>query len=205
MPNRAAILKQKFQDSLALPFEYRKGEQCSKSKGQLSPNAVHANCSGVGMDLKSSIRTKFKQCGESSHRLVSCSRSRRFPEPTAKPGACPVSVETLVQANCQKPYKRRPAAVVGEHDSTTVTMSDTSAKSKLSATQQSVGVAFRWQSGGVVCVTTGVLEVAMAAFYSEWKYDSCMPLKRCRRGGFCLWHVCGFGAGAFSKCRWRVS
>jgi len=96
----------KFQDSAYLSKYYRKGDSNSarRARSQLSPNAVHANCSGVGMDVSSPrFGQKFKQCGESSHRLVSCSREevpQPIPEPTAKPAnACPVSVETLVQAN----------------------------------------------------------------------------------------------------------
>lgn len=58
MPNRAEILQQKFHDSLALPFEQVLSEaviQTVLEEQGVSYRgyAVHADCSGVGMDIPS--------------------------------------------------------------------------------------------------------------------------------------------------------
>jgi len=109
--------------------------------------------------LKSSIRQKFKQCGESSHRLVSCSRrggslSRYRSQQPAN--ACPVSVETLFkrteasQAEV-KPEQRWCGRRVKAYDSTTVTMSDTcQSASYPQHSNQLVGWLSVGKSGGVV-------------------------------------------------------
>jgi len=163
------------------------------------------------------IRTKFKQCGESSHRLVSCSRRflSRYRSLQQNP-RLPVSVETLVQANCRSPTSggEAGAAVVratGEGDSTTVTMSDTSANqaSYPQHSNQLVGCGVGKSGGVVLCdnwSSPGSCDGRVYHVNGNGTTAVCHPpTRRCRRGGFCLWHVCGFGAGAFSKCRWRVS
>lgn len=58
MPNRAAIIKQKFQDSLALPFEQvlpsAVMQQVLEEQGvSYRGYAVHAHRGGVGMDVAS--------------------------------------------------------------------------------------------------------------------------------------------------------
>jgi len=134
-----------------------------------------------------------------------------IPEPTAKPAnACPVSVETLVRRSPTSGGEAGAAVVatVRAYDSTTVTMSDTlPIKQAIRNTAINwSGVAFRWQKWWWFCVTTGAVLVAMAAFTtSEWKLARQLYAATSNQTsrGFCLWHVCGFGA--FSKCRWRVS
>jgi len=56
MPNRAEILKQKFQNSLALPFEQvltQEVIQPGTRAGELSPNDLYPYRDAVGMDVAS--------------------------------------------------------------------------------------------------------------------------------------------------------
>jgi len=112
----------KFQDSLALPFEVlpeRVIQTVLEEQGVNYRQTLHAT-SGVGMDVSS---PRFDKSLSNVNRVIAwlAAAGERFPqpipEPTAKPAnACPVSVETLVQANCRSPTSggEAGAAVVGD-------------------------------------------------------------------------------------------
>jgi hypothetical protein len=91
VPNRAAILKQKFQDSLALPFEQVLPEaviqQVLKEQGVSYRRTLYTPQSGgVGMDVASPrLGQKFKQCRQPNHRLGAPPQERWFPQPTPGP------------------------------------------------------------------------------------------------------------------------
>ena len=58
MPNRAEILKQRFQNSLALPFEQMLTEEVihqilEQELRVLSPNDLHSHRDAVGVDVAS--------------------------------------------------------------------------------------------------------------------------------------------------------
>ena len=105
-PNRAAILKQKFQDSLALPFEQALPEALIQKvlrehSLQLPPNAIHTDCGGVGVDVTGTrFGQKFKQCREPSHCLVSRSRTCHS---LSRYGSLQQSSQTLTPGSAQTP------------------------------------------------------------------------------------------------------
>ncbi len=126
MPNRAAILTSKFQDSIALPFEQVLPEaviqQVLEEQGvSYRGYAVHADCGGVGMDVASPrLGQKFKQCRQPSHCLGAPQPESRFPTPIPEAIA---KLAFLLPLSVLKPLFKRTAETLlfgGEAGATVV-------------------------------------------------------------------------------------
>jgi len=191
MPNRAAILKQKFQDSLALPFE------------QVLPEAVIQKLLyEYGVSYRQTLYTPMvtvwawmsqvldsdKSLSNAVSRVIAWLGSAGEVVPSADTGAYSKARKRLPLALLNPLLKRTVEALQAEvkpeerwcgrrvkaYDGTTVLMSDTPANqaSYPQHSNQKVGCGFPLAKLVVwFCVTTGaVLEVSMAAFTtSEWE------------------------------------
>lgn len=191
MPNRAAILKQKFQDSIALPFE------------QVLPEAVIQKVlAEQGVSYRQTLYTPIvtiwawmsqvldsdKSLSNAVNRVIAWLAVAGEAIPSADTGAYSKARKRLSLAVFKPLFQRTAAALqaqvqpeqrwcgrrVKAYDGTTVLMSDTPANQKHypQHSNQKVGCGFPLAKLVVwFCGTTGaVLEVAMDAFStSEWK------------------------------------
>ena len=191
MPNRAEILKQKFQDSLALPFE------------QVLPEAVFQQIlAQEGVAYRQTVYTPIvtlwawisqvldpdKSLSNAVSRVIAWLSAAGAEVPSSDTGAYSKARKRLPLPVVQKLLSQTAQALqaqvsleerwcgrrVKAYDGTTVTMSDTVAnqKSYPQHSNQQPGCGFGLAKLVVwFCVTTGaVLEVAMAAFKtSEWE------------------------------------
>ena len=191
MPNRAAIIKQKFQDSLALPFE------------QVLPSAVMQQVlEEQGVSYRQTLYTPIvvvwawmsqvldsdKSLSNAVSRVIAWLAAAGEEVPSADTGGYSKARKRLPLPVLKLLLKRTAVALQAEvkleqrwcgrrvkaYDGTTVTMSDTPANQKHypQHSNQLVGCGFPLAKLVVwFCVTTGaVLEVAIAAFTtSEWE------------------------------------
>jgi hypothetical protein len=191
MPNRAAILKQKFQDSLGLPFEQVLSEAVLQNELQAQGVSYRQTLYTPVVTLwawMSQVLDADKSLTNAVSRVIAWLAAAGEAIPSADTGAYskarkrfPRSVlQLLLKRTAQalqtqvKPEQRWCGRRVKAYDGTTVTMSDTPANQKCypQHSNQKAGCGFPLAKLVVwFCVTTGaVLEVSIAAFTtSEWE------------------------------------
>lgn len=191
MANRAAILKQKFQDSLALPFEQALPEgviqKVLEEQGVSYRQTLYTPIVTVWAWM-SQVLDSDKSLSNAVSRVIAWLAAAGAVVPSGDTGAyskarkrLPLSVlQPLLTRTAQtlqaqvKPEQGWCGRQVKAYDGTTVTMSDTVANQKRypQHSNQKVGCGFPLAKLVVwFCVTTGaVVDVAMAAFStSEWE------------------------------------
>jgi len=191
MPNRAAILKQKFQDSLALPFEQALPEavmqKVLREHGVSYRQTLYTPIVVVWAWM-SQVLDSDKSLSNAVSRVIAWLSSAGEVVPSADTGAYSKARKRLPLAVFNPLFKRTVEALQAEvqpeqrwcgrrvkaYDGTTVLMSDTPAKQKAypQHSNQKTGCGFPLAKLVVwFCGTTGaVLEVAVAAFNtSEWQ------------------------------------
>jgi len=191
MPNQAAILKQKFQDSLALPFEQVLSEaviqKVLEEQGVSYRQTLYTPIVTVWAWV-SQVLDSDKSLSNAVSRVIAWLAAAGEEVPSADTGGYSKARKRLPLSVLKPLFKRTAEALQAEvkpeqrwcgrrvkaYDGTTVTMSDTPANqaSYPQHSNQKFGCGFPLAKVVVwFCVTTGaVLEVAMAEFStSEWK------------------------------------
>ena len=231
MPNRAEVLKEKYQNSIGLPFS----EVLSEAEIQAVLDTQGVTYRQVlytpMVVLWSWLSQVLDADGSLSHavkRVTTWMRVAGLSVPSANTGAYSKARKRLPEAIFPPLLKRVATALQGQvsstqrwcgrvvkaFDATTVLMSDTAANQQKypQHSNQKSGCGFPILKLQVwFCVTTGaVLEVAMAPLSGERMALSPPTLsdvvpRRCGGGRFGLRHLCRFGWGHRDGSRCRLS
>lgn len=188
MPDRAEILKQKFQNSIALPFEQVLSkaviEKALEEQGVYYRQTLYTPIVVVWAWISQVLDTD-KSLSNAVNRVIAWLASAEQPLPSADTGAYSKARKRLPLSVLQSLLKRTAQAIEAEvkseqrwcgrrvmaYDGTTVLMSDTPTNQKAypQHSNQKVGCGFPLAKLVVwFCVTTGaVVEVSLATFKSE--------------------------------------